>query len=84
MITYRKCLNLRYTCQIEQPMDRATRKRGKIEKRLGFGLHNNSLKFKSKGMNWKTYDYLLSCAEAADRQTLDALGRKISVEGLTW
>lgn len=81
----RTCLNLRYTSQREQPLDRAIRRRGKYEDKIGYGLHDNkTMKQKPKGMHWHTYDRLLQKALAADQKMLAELGRQIGVMQLRW
>lgn len=51
----RHCLNLAYTCQREGKLDRAIRRREKIKDRLGW---NGIIRFKPKGMHWRTYERL--------------------------
>ena len=70
-VSCRHCLRLTYSCQREQPFDRAIRRKQKLNTRLGVKLHGSCLiPIKKKGRHWRTHDTLLWRLKRADR-TLD-------------
>lgn len=65
----RKCWNLAYQTQNEDPASRAIMKAGKLRKRLGGSeCTEDPFPDKPKGMHWRTYERLRSKGEALDER----------------
>ena len=75
----RRCYELRYTTQEEDPSWRLVSKAIKIRERLGQAEGGVAAPFprKPKGMWWRTYYRLYAASVAAEAAHWDALGRRL-------
>ena len=78
-VSCRHCMDIRYTSQREQPIDRIIRRKDKLESKLGFNLHNGLIQLKPKGMHWKTFDQILQKARAADAEIISHFKERVGL-----
>lgn len=69
----RHCLNLAYSSQRQNPVDRNLYRVSKIRSRLGEVERLGDFPKKPKGMRWRTYEGLLSDANAATLRAMRAV-----------
>lgn len=76
----RKCKGLAYTCQNEQPDDRAARRVNRIRKRLGWpiGIFNPAGS-KPKGMHWRTYWRLRAKHDTLVMEALEGMSHRLGL-----
>jgi hypothetical protein len=80
LLRCRLCLDLKYRCQSKSPLDRARRKRVKLQKCLGAETRSRHCipEEKPKGMHQKTFVRLCDRLDEAKRQEIKALINRFS------
>ena len=80
IIACRHCHGLAYRCQRETACDRAARRTANIRARLGWapGILNDAAG-KPKGMRWGTFERLIAAHEAALRESLVGMARRLGL-----
>jgi hypothetical protein len=71
----RRCYDLAYHCQWEEPWWRARRRAGKLWQKLGGDPDDDFIPPRPKGMHWRTYERLIADAERAE----DLVGAAMAV-----